>query len=157
MSSKRDLHINFKIRLSSLFTHIVTWNKDQNVWNLHYISNFLCKFMFSTTLLNFRWSKNWNVKIQQVSHLHWILGKITSEKQYGTFSRYTLLYLTIFTYFYLYFKQSKDIHISQMGKLQQVCIPVGCILPACCPYLPACTAPGGCLLWGCLLLGVCAQ
>ena len=120
MSSKRDLHINFKIRLSSLFTHIVTWNKDQNVWNLHYISNFLCKFMFSTTLLNFRWSKNWNVKIQQVSHLHWILGKITSEKQYGTFSRYTLLYLTIFTYFYLYFKQSKDIHISQMGKLMRL-------------------------------------
>ena len=32
---------------------------------------------------------------------------------------------------------------------QQECIPVGCIPPACCPYLPACTArgvpgPGGC-------------
>ena len=26
---------------------------------------------------------------------------------------------------------------------KQVCIPVGCVLPACCPYLPACTALGG--------------
>ena len=26
---------------------------------------------------------------------------------------------------------------------KQVCIPVGCVPPACCPYLPACTAPGG--------------
>ena len=25
---------------------------------------------------------------------------------------------------------------------QQVCIPVGCVPPACCPYLPACTAAG---------------
>ena len=59
---------------------------------------------------------------------------------------------------------------------RQDCIPVECILPACWPYLPACTAqggvcsrgppaPGGCLLggrgacsggsapWGCLVLG----
>ena len=88
-----------------------------------------------------------------------LCSKVSTERNQITalnkvlFSRYTLLYLTIFTYFYLYFKQSKDIHISQMGKLQQVCIPVGCIPPTCCPYLPACTAPGGCLLWGCLLLG----
>ena len=26
---------------------------------------------------------------------------------------------------------------------KQECIPVGCVLFACCPYLPACTAPGG--------------
>ena len=33
---------------------------------------------------------------------------------------------------------------------KQVCIPLGCIPPTCCPYLPACTA------WGCLLpWGVC--
>ena len=53
-------------------------------------------------------------------------------------------------------------------KLKSVCIPVGCVPPACCPYLPACTAGGrghvcyqrgvcywgGCLLpRGCLLLG----
>ena len=25
---------------------------------------------------------------------------------------------------------------------KQECIPVGCVPPACCPYLPACTAPG---------------
>ena len=25
---------------------------------------------------------------------------------------------------------------------KQECIPVGCLPPACCPYLPACTAPG---------------
>ena len=46
----------------------------------------------------------------------------------------------------------------------QECIPVGCILPACCPYLPACTAPGGYLprgiptqgvpVWGYLPRGV---
>ena len=37
---------------------------------------------------------------------------------------------------------------------KQECIPVGCVPPACCPYLPACTAPRGCtwsegdLVWG---------
>ena len=30
----------------------------------------------------------------------------------------------------------------------QVCIPVGCLPPACCPYLPACTAPREGLLPG---------
>ena len=29
--------------------------------------------------------------------------------------------------------------------LLQVCIPVGCVPSACCPYLQACTVPGGCL------------
>ena len=47
---------------------------------------------------------------------------------------------------------------------KQYCIPVGCVPPACCPYLPTCTAPGGGLRLGggtypwfggvCLLLGV---
>ena len=27
---------------------------------------------------------------------------------------------------------------------KQECIPVGCVPSTCCPYLPACTAPGGC-------------
>ena len=27
---------------------------------------------------------------------------------------------------------------------EKQCIPVGCVPPACCPYLPACTAPEGC-------------
>ena len=42
--------------------------------------------------------------------------------------------------------------------IQQVCIPVGCIPPACCPYLPACTvlkgvsALEGSALGGCLPL-----
>ena len=31
---------------------------------------------------------------------------------------------------------------------KQVCIPVGCVLPTCCLYLPACTVQGGCLLPG---------
>ena len=31
---------------------------------------------------------------------------------------------------------------------QQECIPVGCVPPACCPYLPARTAPGGCTCQG---------
>ena len=26
--------------------------------------------------------------------------------------------------------------------IKQVCIPVGCVPPACCPYLPACTVSG---------------
>ena len=26
---------------------------------------------------------------------------------------------------------------------KQECIPVGCVPPACCPYIPECTAPGG--------------
>ena len=34
----------------------------------------------------------------------------------------------------------------------QVCIPVGCVPPTCCPYLPACTMVGVCS-WGCLLPG----
>ena len=29
--------------------------------------------------------------------------------------------------------------------LKQVCIPVGCVPPACWPYLPACTVAGGLL------------
>ena len=38
--------------------------------------------------------------------------------------------------------------------LKQDCIPVGCIPPACWPYLPACTAQGmGGGGWGCLLGG----
>ena len=41
-------------------------------------------------------------------------------------------------------------------QMEQECIPVGCVLPACCPYLPACTvqgvsATGGLLPGGCLL------
>ena len=43
---------------------------------------------------------------------------------------------------------------------KQECIPVGCVPPACCPYLPACTAPGGTCLGvvyllsgGCTFLG----
>ena len=27
--------------------------------------------------------------------------------------------------------------------MKQECIPVGCVPPACCPYLPTCTAQGG--------------
>ena len=44
---------------------------------------------------------------------------------------------------------------------KQDCIPVGCIPPACWPYLPACTAQGGAwsqgvsALGGCLLQGEC--
>ena len=31
---------------------------------------------------------------------------------------------------------------------EQECIPVGCVPPICCPYLPACTALGGISPWG---------
>ena len=38
---------------------------------------------------------------------------------------------------------------------EQVCIPVGCVPPAFCPYISACTAPGGVSApGGCLLPGV---
>ena len=43
--------------------------------------------------------------------------------------------------------------------LKQVSIPVECVPPACCPFLPACTAAGGGLLgwgWGCSW-GVCSR
>ena len=37
-----------------------------------------------------------------------------------------------------------DVEIFQMqAKKKQECIPVGCVPPTSCPYLPACTAPGG--------------
>ena len=36
---------------------------------------------------------------------------------------------------------------------KQECIPVGCVPPACCPYLPACTAPGGVPARGCTCPG----
>ena len=43
---------------------------------------------------------------------------------------------------------------SHWMQLKQDCIPVGCVPPARWPYLPACSAPGGGLLWGgCLLRG----
>ena len=39
---------------------------------------------------------------------------------------------------------------------KQECIPVGCLPPACCPYLPACTVLGrGCLLPGGVWSGGC--
>ena len=49
--------------------------------------------------------------------------------------------------------------------LKQVCIPVGCVPPTCCPYLPACTVqverecllPGGVCSGGLLLGDVCSQ
>ena len=34
------------------------------------------------------------------------------------------------------------------NKSEEDCIPIGCVPPACCPYLPACTAPGGAWSWG---------
>ena len=33
--------------------------------------------------------------------------------------------------------------LNYIFNFQQECIPVGCVPPACCPYLPACTAHGG--------------
>ena len=44
---------------------------------------------------------------------------------------------------------TKRIYVFQTYFLKQECIPVGCVPPACCPYLPAYTAP-----WGVYLVGV---
>ena len=49
-----------------------------------------------------------------------------------------------------------DTPFLKTSKIQD-CIPVGCIPLACWPYLPACTAQGGCLIRGCLLGGVVSQ
>ena len=49
--------------------------------------------VFSATLLKFMWSKNWNVKIVQVSHLHWISGEVKIIKV--TWKRYTISNLII--------------------------------------------------------------
>ena len=38
---------------------------------------------------------------------------------------------------------SNIIHSLLSNYFQQGCIPVGCVPPACCSYLPVCTAPGG--------------
>ena len=49
---------------------------------------------------------------------------------------------------------SRPIFFSHLH-FQQVCIPVGCVPTACCPYLPACTAWGVSAPGGGLPLGVC--
>ena len=42
-----------------------------------------------------------------------------------------------------------EITISNRNEKQEKCIPVGCVPPACCLYLPACIAPEGVyLVWG---------
>ena len=50
-----------------------------------------------------------------------------------------MLYYRYFLYSFLCQKPLKNVPMNQ-----QKCIPVGCVPPACCPYLPACTAHGGC-------------
>ena len=52
--------------------------------------------------------------------------------------------------------ESDQMGSNENPNIIQECIPVGCVPPTCCPYLPACTArkglsaPGGCLLRGCI-------
>ena len=41
--------------------------------------------------------------------------------------------------------------------INQDCIPVGCVPPACWTYLPACTAPGGACSWGVSTPGRCLR
>ena len=44
-------------------------------------------------------------------------------------------------------------NLKTMAEIKQDCITVGCLPPACCPYLPACTVLGGVCSWrGCLPL-----
>ena len=48
--------------------------------------------------------------------------------------------------------------VDRQTPVKQECIPVGCVPPACCPYLPdlpACTALGGVSAWGGYLPGGC--
>ena len=43
-------------------------------------------------------------------------------------------------------EEAKSLHLQKpkkKPKKKQECIPVGCVPPACDPYLPACTSPGG--------------
>ena len=64
-----------------------------------------CKSYMYTTfqiLLNFLWSKNWNVKVQQVSHLQWISGWIKLRNM-------RCKILSFFTYSHLYLKFNQKI------------------------------------------------
>ena len=47
----------------------------------------------------------------------------------------------ILSSFVLNYRQHKISSAKRLRK--QDCIPVGCVPPACCPYLPVCTVPGG--------------
>ena len=62
----------------------------------------------------------------------------------------------LFIFFLCYFVTSlvRTVMKVALGRwsIEQDCIPVGCVLPTCCPYLPACTAPRGVCSWGCLPL-----
>ena len=73
-----------------------------------------------------------------------------AQNRYGTHSCAT-------SHIPLHCTQSKLHHVNSIinvhtshrkRKRKQECIPVGCVLPACCPYLPACTAPRGCTWLG---------
>ena len=48
---------------------------------------------------------------------------------------------------------SLTLYIFKISGQKQECIPVGCVPPACCPYLPACTARGCTCAGGCICLG----
>ena len=53
---------------------------------------------------------------------------------------------------------NENTRIMKIFYVKQVCIPVGCVTPACCPYLPVRTAQGGVCSAGCLLRGdVCSH
>ena len=65
----------------------------------------------------------------------------------------------IFSVSIVKYKQLKYLKCNRHKKIiKQECIPVRCVPPACCPYLPVCTARGGgvsgprkCTCWG----GIC--
>ena len=63
----------------------------------------------SAILLNFLWSKNWNVKVQQVSHLQWISGWIKSRNM-------PFKILSFFTYIFPFVFKPK-IHIPNAHKV----------------------------------------
>ena len=55
----------------------------------------------------------------------------------------SLLFDLFFVSYNLSIHGQKHMSMHAMLFSIQVCIPVGCIPPTCCPYLPACTAGGG--------------
>ena len=52
-------------------------------------------------------------------------------------------YRTVKTRHVLHVSSPRFVPSSSKNYNTQVCIPVGCLPPACCPYLPACTVQGG--------------
>ena len=72
----------------------------------------------------------------------WGLNFYSLKLQFTPVFRLFVVHLALST-FYLVIITHSEMHRTKTFE-EQECIPAGCVPPACCPYLPACTGPGGC-------------